>query len=533
MRRRLQWLMGGRLVVAAVLLGGTLAVAVAGDSDFGSFTAQLLQVLIAGIFAASIAFAWQLGRGARDTGLARAQVAFDLMVITCLVYVTGGVASVFTFLYGVTILMAALLLGPGAAGTTSIVAVVAYVALSVGLASGDLPYPPDQDEARYLRGVENISFTLLSTTVGLALVAVLAGTLAERLRRAGGALLRATESARSLARLNDDIVRSITSGLATTDLAGTIETVNPAAAAMFGATADSLVGRRVSSLLPLDEAAGDAHRGEGEAHREDGTAFLVGWNATRLLDEGDAVIGKVYSFQDLTEIVELRRAKTHADRLATLGRLAAGLAHEIRNPLSSISGSVELVRESQALDEEERNLLGVVIGEVARLNDLVTTMLQVGRPREPQRAKRDIAALVAEVVEIAKRGPAKNRRVRIEWERPERPVEAQVDGDQVRQVVWNLLKNAIEASPTDSRVDVRVVGDDAGATLVEIQDQGQGIAADERARLFETFWSGRVHGVGLGLALVKQIVDAHHATIDVESEPGKGATFRVTFPAAA
>ncbi len=392
----------------------------------------MLLWLIVSTFAASLGFAIWLPRAASLRRLAAVQIVTDLLVVTGLVFVSGGVASVFTFLYGVVILMAALLIGPSASQKVAVVAVLGYTVMGVSMATGWLPHPPDQAADRYLLDLEDIGFSLVSNIVGLSLVAALAGNLSQRLRAAGGELRRATESATRLQRLNDDIVRSISSGLFTVDADGLVVSANPAAAIIYRTSADALVGRKVDGLLPLD---GDARRGEGEGSRPDGSVFMVGWNSAPLVDEAGESTGTLYSFQDLTEIVELRNAARKAERLATLGGLSAGLAHEIRNPLSSISGSVELVREAEGLSEVDRRLLSTVISEVDRLEDLVTTMLSVGRPRPLDRANHDLSEIAAQVATMAEQGPAPARDVAIALETPDEPVHAFVDGAQVRQVI--------------------------------------------------------------------------------------------------
>ncbi len=522
----------GRLLSATVLLGGTLAFTAPGKGNFTDFTPLLLLGLIVSTYAASLAFAVWLPRAHSLTRVAAVQVGLDLIWVTALVYVSGGVASVFTFLYGVVILMTALIVGPRESQRVAVVAVVGHTVLGVSVAVGWIPWPPDQPPERYLLELEAIGFPLVSNVVGLTLVAALASTLAERLQRAGGELRVAAESASRLARLNDDIVRSISSGVLTVGPDGLVLASNPAAAAIFGDEDEGLSGRAVTDLLPVSKTPARS-RGEGRGRRPDGSSFPAGWNSSPLVDENGATTGMLYSFQDLTEIVELRETAQKAERLATLGGLAAGLAHEIRNPLSSISGSVQLVREAEALEDEDRKLLGIVLAEVERLEDLVTTMLSVGRPRPPMRARHDLVEIARGVISMAEQGPGAKRKVTIDFETTEGAVLANVDSDQVRQVIWNLLKNALQATEAGGRVSLSVEPDADGNGMVIIEDEGRGIPEEQRERLFDTFYSGRTHGVGLGLALVKQIVDAHGATIEVESEPNEGSTFRVTFLAEA
>jgi two-component system sensor histidine kinase PilS (NtrC family) len=536
---RLQLFMGTRLGVATLLLGGTLLIALEDQRGFDSFTPQFLVVLIATIYGGSlISSVWLLGSSHRDR-VALAQVATDLLVTTGLVYVTGGPGSGFTFLYGVAVLMAAMVVGPISARFTGAAAIALYGSVSISLAAGWLPPPPDQSSDAYLLSLAELAYAGLLNVLGLLLVTLLAGNLSARLLTAGGALRLAEASAATLARLNDDIVRSLSSGLLSTDLEGRIQTINPTGLEMLGVTSDALIGRMVSEWLQIDmklligrehESAVGVARAEGAARRSDGSRVPIGYSISRLTNIDGNAIGALVLFQDLSEIARLREVAARQERLAVLGRLSAGLAHEIRNPLSSISGSVELVRESPDLDDEERKLLGIILDEVERLDDLVTTMLQVGRPREPQRADEDLRHTVETVVEMARRGPAAAKGVTIERHVPNDPVAAWVDRDQVRQVLWNLVKNALQASPPGTVVRVRTAGNPDGSALLEVSDEGQGIDPGQRDKVYNMFYSERTHGAGIGLALVRQIVDAHGGTIEIQSEQNQGATFIVTFP---
>lgn len=525
LRRRLSWLMGGRLLVATLLLSGTYVLN--GEASIESFTPQFLILLIGATYFASFVFALWLPRSKNLPTFAAIQLAWDLFLATGLVYVSGGAASGFTALYGVTILMSALIIGPRATWVTAIASLGIVLMLGVPLAYGFLPPPPDALPHRYLLDGEALGFALLSNTGGLVLVAFLAANLADRLRRSRGQLERAHASVASLTRLNDDIVRSLTSGLISTDLDGAIVAINPAGAELLGAKSEELLKKGVFDHLPVARSAGaPASRAEGVARRVDGTTFAIGFTENPLRGPDGVVQGRLIAFQDLTEIRELRMAAERAERLATLGRLAAGLAHEIRNPLSSIRGSVELVFEGAQLDAEEKRLLGIVIGEVERLDGLVNTMLGVSLPKAPERGRIDLAALAGEVVDMALVAGQRLGQAAIAFDRPTEPVYAEVDDGQMRQVVWNLLKNAVQASQEGMTVRVRVF-EREGNAVIEVVDEGEGIAPEIRNRLFDTFYSARPHGVGLGLAFVKQIVGAHGGTIEIESEPGEGATFRV------
>lgn len=538
--RRLTLFMTTRLGVATLLLGGTFLLALDNNRGTDAFTPRFLMVLIAAIYGSSLGFALWLHRSADQTRAAMAQVAFDLLATSALVYISGGAGSGFTFLYGVAVLMGAMVIGPRAAQLSGGCAVLLYTSLVVGLATRVIPAPPDQALDAYRMPATDLVYAALVNVLGLCLLTLLAAGLSARLLSAGGQLKRAEASAASLARLNADIVRSLTSGLLTTDLTGRIRTINPAAVEMFGAEPFALIGEPIQRFLPVEiterfasSEAADApvSRVEELATRPDGSHFPVGFAVNALTDPEGQLLGGVIVFQDLSEIVRLRETAYRGERLAVLGRLSAGLAHEIRNPLSSISGSVELVRSSQHLDGDDHRLLGIVLREVERLDDLVSTMLLVGRPREPLRQVHDLRALVNEVVEMARRGPAADSGVQMETVISDEPVHAWVDQDQIRQVLWNLVKNALQASPHGARVRVCARPNLPDAAVIEVSDEGRGIDQHQREKIYDMFHSERTHGAGIGLALVRQIIDAHHGLIDIVSEQRRGATFVVRLPA--
>jgi two-component system sensor histidine kinase PilS (NtrC family) len=369
--------------------------------------------------------------------------------------------------------------------------------------------------------------------VGIAAVALLATNLARRAQVAGARLVQAEESAARLERLNDDIVRSIASGVITADDDERILGLNPAAREILRDREGALIGAPLSMVLSDYGTRRPSHppeRADTTGLRADGTRFPMGFTLSALLDAEGNQTGMLLTFQDLTEIKNLRDRAEQAQRLAVLGRLATGLAHEIRNPLSAISGSVEMVREGNALSPEDGRLLGIVISEVGRLNSLVTTMLQVGRPSQIQTEAVDLRSIASDVAAVARGESTASNGLRIEEVSPEHPVTVKVDPDRMRQVIWNLVKNAVQASPHRGTVEVRTGIDAEGNAFLEIVDEGPGIGSAQRDRLFDMFYSGRSHGVGLGLALVKQIVDQHRGRIEILERKGPGTCFRITLP---
>ena len=247
-------------------------------------------------------------------------------------------------------------------------------------------------------------------------------------------------------------------------------------------------------------------------------ALLAGYLAERLRLAGGAH-------------VEATQRAESAERLAMLGRLAAGLAHEIRNPLGSISGSVEMLAESPALSADDKKLCEIVRAEVLRLNNLVTDMLDLSKQRAPEASAVDVARLAQEVVALAGRSERSGTGdVRVTYDGPTAPTLARCDASQMRQVLWNLVRNAVQASGAGRTVTVKVIPQRSEVVL-RVDDEGPGLSEEARARIFDAFYTTRSHGVGIGLAVVKRILDDHAsmgARITVESPPDGGASFQVT-----
>ena len=524
--RLLAWI-GARLAVCTLVFGGATFLE---QLSFASFTGRAFTFIAGFTFVASAAFAWMLRIGRSDALIAQLQLSCDIFLVTALIWLGGGAGSAFSSLYGVVILTAAFLVGPESARATSIASVLIYVVVGTCIANGWVPYPPDQDVARYHLPLRDLSIALLRNVVGLTLLSWLALTLANRVTSARGQLRVAAESVLKLARLNTDIVRAIPAGLLTTDTLGIVRTANPAALAMLNLSLEEIRQKTWSTFFPQAASDDTIAHGDIEATRADGTHFPATFSRTPLGDSAGTLAGQLIVFEDTSELRELRATAERAERLAALGRLAAALAHEIRNPLGSISGSVQLVSEASELSEEDRQLLEVVVREVDRLDDLVTTMLAFGRPRPPEKRHVDVVTVIHEVVNAARLDQAAAKQVTIDIEAPSSVV-IRVDQGQIRQVLWNLLKNAIQASKPGARVVVGAEDYGTNERAFFVRDYGDGIAEENLSRLFEFFFTDRPQGSGIGLALVKQIVDAHDGRIEVTTSREAGTTFKAYFPA--
>lgn len=231
------------------------------------------------------------------------------------------------------------------------------------------------------------------------------------------------------------------------------------------------------------------------------------------------------------KLEEATERALRAERLAYLGKIAAGLAHEIRNPLGSISASIELLRDAPGLTDDDRHLCSIIHGESARLNDLVSDMLNLAKPRQPEITTVDLVATSREITTLAQRSGRGSKDVDVVLDSPVDPVLIEADAAQLRQLIWNLVRNAVQSTNPNTDVTIRIQPQ-RGKTQLEIIDHGQGIGEEARDHLFEAFFSTRARGSGIGLAVVKRIADDHGWPLEVESEEGAGTVFRVLVPQA-
>ena len=271
-----------------------------------------------------------------------------------------------------------------------------------------------------------------------------------------------------------------------------------------------------------------APRTEVRARTPSGAEKLFGVGCSALHGTERATIGYIYTFTDLTEIRRLERELRLRDRLAAVGRLAAGIAHEIRNPLSSIAGSVKMLSGIAALTDDQRALVGIVTRESERLNSIISDFLTYSRDRKSQNTRVDLCQLLSDTLTLLENRQAS---IRIERSFSHSEAIAEGDGDKLKQVFWNLCSNAIRAMPNGGTLAVTL---DLLETnwRIRFQDTGAGISPQLIEKIFEPFQSGFEGGTGLGLAIVYRIMQAHEAHITVRSEPGKGTEFTLLFPQA-
>lgn len=357
-------------------------------------------------------------------------------------------------------------------------------------------------------------------------------------------LVLAYRSARtSLARaeaMSETLIRNMPIGLVALDLAGKFVSMNGTAEALLGMKSEGLLGRDSAGVLPdalLDaieavrpgaEEKADTFSTEARCSvggRENVTLEIM---AAMLRDENGEPLGTVVLFRDLTEMHQLREEIARSQRLASIGSLAAGVAHEIRNPLSSIKGFATYFKERYRDNPDDSGTAQIMIEEVDRLNRVISQLLELSRPSGVKLEKREVSALVRRVVTLA-REQAGGRGIEIAARFPEGPVEARLDQDKMEQALLNVLLNAIQASPDNGSISVAVASD-GGRVRIEVVDEGKGISEKDLPRIFDPYFTTRPSGTGLGLAIVSKIVEAHAGEVRAASREGQGTRIEISIP---
>jgi two-component system sensor histidine kinase PilS (NtrC family) len=508
-----------RLAAVLVLLGTSLTL--------GKFSSPVeltprLGAMIAVTCGLTLIYAL-LVRFSRSYGAqAYLQMTGDIFLVTGLVYLTGTSDSPFTALYLIIIFVTSSLVSRRGTFALTAMACVCYVALAYG-------------DAR----VSAIGFNLFAFFA----IAFLGSQLSERLSRTDETLAQAHRNLDDLRAFSERVIDSISSGLVTTDLKHHIISFNRAAEEITGYRAEQVLGHHLSVLFPgissymdagLQASLAGQHlsRLNLECKTASGRQIQLGLSISPLTSTNGEITGFVLPFQDLTEVMQLEREVRRQDRLAALGRVAAAIAHEIRNPLASMRGSVQVLGSEVQLSDEQAQLMNIVLRESDRLERIISDFLMYARPRRPEMSRVDLNEVLEETFALLRFSSEISSEGHQLVARPApQPALVEVDAGQIRQVFWNLSRNAISAMPDGGTLTISIERTADHQIQVVFSDTGIGMTEEQVERIFEPFSSFSSGGTGLGMSIVYQIVNEHRGKISIKSALGQGTAIIVRLSA--
>ena len=541
-RQSVMWLMALRIVIVSTLFVAAFILQFLIKVPFPLLKPLIYFIgVVYGISIFYLAVFVALPRFAEHRMFAYMQLVGDAVAATWLVYLTGGVESSFSFLYHIPIIVASALLGRRGALTVASASARAYGGL-VDLVYYGVVSP--FHATHFLHSLPMLYYYLLVNLAGFFLVALLSGYLTERLRHQDIALERASYELTSLQVLHQNILESMGSGLMTTDSSGKIEFVNKAGLDLLERPFASLKNFTVEECFPSIPVDFDAAPSSRIRHAEvpyrppaegatAGQEKVLGFGVSSLKDPGGKHAGWILIFEDLTELKAMERELRMKDRMAALGEMAAGLAHEIRNPLASIRGSAQMLQRDLDLREEEGRLFDILVRETERLNRTIEAFLHYARGGRSTRFERvDVMVLLKDTASLLRHsGECRpEHAITVSGERGG-PLWCRGDSDQLKQVFWNLALNALQAMPQGGPLSISAC-ENGPEIEVLFRDAGRGIPQDEISNIFLPFRSGSAQGLGLGLPIAYRVIESHGGSIHVEGAEDKGTVVRVRLPRA-
>jgi two-component system sensor histidine kinase PilS (NtrC family) len=542
LRRRLAVHIAVRLLVATVLLAAAVIVQLRTP---GGRPITPFYFLVGLTFAVSLGFIGSLRFVDRLPWLTDVHFAIDAIVVSAAVFITGGVESLFTILYMLPIVAASTVQfrrgGLQLAGLSTILFFGVVVAQYLNV-SGYLTLPWESMVNHDLPPVNVAQYTVALNAFGFFVVAILSGSLAERARVGEARLEQATEEIADLQAFNQYVLDNLLSGLATADPENRIVTFNRSAMMITGDEGPLPIGQPAAKVLQLppafaatlsqDLARVRSKRTDYVFRQPKGAAIELGLSAAALpLPDGSR--GFLYTFQDVTDIRRFEQNARLQQRLAAVGEMAAGIAHEIRNPLASMSGSMQMLKQELPLSADQAQLMDIVLKESERLNQTIKSFLAYARPQRFSLQRLDLRKIVNETAMLLRNSTEVEDSHDVEVRQSDEDVMLDGDEGQIRQIIWNLATNGLRAMPNGGVLCLSATNEPSetgNVAVLKVEDEGVGIPPEEVDSIFQPFRGSFGKGTGLGLAIVYRIVTDYGGSIDVKPRAGGGTVFRVAFP---
>jgi two-component system sensor histidine kinase PilS (NtrC family) len=474
------------------------------------------------------------------------QIVIDHLCIAGLIYFTGGKESFFPLAYFFTIIGSSIFFYRRGALFSAFFSTFLYGLLLLfqlyqWFSPLGLPQPYEASQTFY---------SLIIYLSSFFIVAFLSSFVTEELRKKGKELIQKQVDYHQLETFNRNVIQSLDSGLLTVDLEGKINFLNRTAERILSPHGKDIREISIYQLFPtLNQITGRMARNSSESFSDyqryetqfidpEGRKIHLGFSISPLTGPEGSLIGHTLIFQDITRFKDMEEQMKRLDKMAAINQLAAGMAHEIRNPLTSLSGSIQMLKSELALEAHQERLMAIILRESERLNALITDFLLYAQPPKTNREVWNIRNLLEETLELFTHSPEYHEGILIRTPSPFHEIQIPIDADQLKQVFWNLLRNAAQSMEERGVLTVLLEKSADGIPQrserdwmqLSISDTGKGIASHEKGKIFEPFYTTKDGGTGLGLSIVHKIVESHNGVIKVESEVGTGSTFTVLLP---
>jgi len=551
--RRLQLSFLLRVILVTFLLGATVVIQLSQTESFLTRPLLALYFLSGITYFITLVSIIALRFVKRLNTLAYLQIIWEIIFVTALIYVTGGRHSIFAFLFLLAIIIGGTLQYQRGSFLAALAGTICYGIMIGGMEADWIPPLIGENQPA---GWDEIIYVFFINLAAMFGIAFLSSYLTEKLRATGDELQESKRYRDELEALNDDIVLSLTSGLITLDLDNRITSFNQAAEDITGFSKSSVMEENVREFIPeLAEIISLLSSGTGQtaSRREitwrspEGENLHLEFRISPLFGAGNVKLGTLVILNDVTEIREMEQRLRKSDRMAVVGRLAAGIAHEIRNPLASISGSIQVLAQDLELDLTSQRLMRIIFRETERLNSLITDFLLYARPAPRNIQKVRLDRLIPDIIEVYK-----NRADipgDIKWSLEVEPsLEIETDPKLLEQILWNLVNNAVDSMADRGELCIRAYserpgkdslsdGNETGAeesrqpvAAIEVEDSGSGISPEIKDKIFDPFFTTRDTGTGLGLSTVYRIVEAMEGSVAVKDAQEKGTVFEIKIP---
>ncbi len=553
MLKNVEGLMLGRIIILTLLLTITFLFQLSEKKYFFIPMTNTFYYFIGLLYLVTIVYSIFLRRIKDLYRFAFSQIVIDQLFITALIYFTGGKESFFPIVYIFSIIASSTIFYKrGALLSASLSSLLYGLLLLLQLYHwiNPLGQPSIYDASQ-------IFYSLIIYMATFYIVAFLSSAISEELKKKKRELVQKQVDYNRLETFNRNIIQSLDSGLLTIDLYGNINFLNRTAEKILNRNGESLKDTSIYHLFPkinemveqvkrkVSESSPDYQRYESLLTNHDGRTIYLGFSISPLTNPEGSLIGHTLIFQDITKFKEMEEQMKRGDKMAAVGLLAAGMAHEIRNPLASLSGSVQMLRTELTLDDHQQHLMEITLREAERLNALITDFLLFAQPPQTNKILTPIGRILEETIDLFIHSPSFHDGIRILRPSSQEEIRVSIDPDQMKQVFWNLFINAAQSMSDGGKIQIQLgKGKALGVTglspspqgrgkewvKISITDSGSGIALEEKEKIFEPFFTTKENGTGLGLSIVHKIVENHKGLIKVESELGRGSTFSIFLP---